>query len=96
MTKNPKNHKPDPAEEALAFLEKEQKEFENHWVWKELQCKPAEFFDAVKKHVNSLNISPEKWREAYKKAKDISRVRSAEKRTSYQPQKLRMIGALRA
>lgn len=96
MTKNPQNQKADPAQQALEFYEKEQKEFENHLVWKELNCRPKEFFQAVKRHVEGLNIPAEKWREMYQKARDASRVQSLEKRTTYQHSKLKLIGAIRA
>lgn len=85
----------DRAEEALKFLEKENQEFQNHWVWKNLNCKPATFFEAVKKHVASMNIPPEKWNESYKRAREASRVRSGERRQAYQPVNLRLIGSLK-
>lgn len=85
----------DKAETALALLEKEEKEFRNHWVWRDLHCTPEQFFTAVNQHVQSLNIPSEKWNAAYNKAKQASRVRSAEKRGAYRPMNLRMMGALR-
>lgn len=83
------------AEETLEQYEKDQKEFENHQVWKNLNCKPDEFFEAVKKHVASLNIQPDKWNETYRRAKEASKVRSAERRQVYQPASLRLIGSLK-
>lgn len=86
----------DPAEEALALLEKENREFKDHWVWKELQCSPEEFFGALKKHVQTMNIPKEKWDAAYQKAKESHRIRALEKRNQFKPVNLRMIGTLRA
>lgn len=85
----------DKAEAALALLEKEEKEFRNHWVWRDLHCTPEQFFTAVNTHVRSLNIPQKEWNEAYNKAKQASKVRSAEKRMAYRPMNLQMIGALR-
>ena len=85
----------DIAEEALKLLEKENQEFQNHPVWKNLNCKPEELFEAVKKHVSTLNVPPEKWNEAYLRAKTASKVRSSERRQAYQAVNLRMIGSLK-
>lgn len=86
----------DPAETALELYEREEKEFQNHWVWKDLRCKPEEFFAAVKKHVASMNIPKDKWMKIYNKAKESNRVRSLEKRNQFSSSNLRMIGSLRA
>lgn len=89
------NPKRDSAEEALLLLERENEEFKRHWVWKELNCTPDDFFKAVQKHVASLPVSPEKWKQTYEKAKQISRVRSLEKRGAYRPASLKMLGSIR-
>ena len=85
----------DKTEATLALLEKEEKAFRGHWVWKDLHCTPEQFFSAVNTHVQSLNIPPEKWNTAYNKAKQASKVRSAERRGAYRPMNLQMMGALR-
>lgn len=83
------------AEKTLALLEKEEREFRNHWVWKELQCTPEQFFKAVDQHVKSLNIPQEKWNVMYEQTKQASKVRALERRTLFNPMNLKMIGALR-
>ncbi len=85
----------DISKETLDLLEKEQQEFNNHWVWKELNCTPDDFFKALNRHVQTLNVPPQEWKQAYDHAKESSRVRSAERRASYKPASLRIIGALR-
>lgn len=85
----------DPAEAALELYEREEKEFQNHWVWKELRCKPEEFFAAVKKHVAGMNIPKERWQEIYQKARQASRVRSNERRGAYSMGNLKLIGQLK-
>lgn len=89
-----KQNQTDPMEEALAFLEKENREFENHWVWKRLACKPEQFFEAFKRHADSLNIPKEKWEEALEKAKDVSRVRAKEKRATFSPLNMQLMQSL--
>lgn len=93
------NHKKDSTqtkiEESLALYKKDQEEFKNHRIWKELGCAPEKFFEAVKAHISTLNIPKEKWDEAYKKTKDINRVRALEKRTMFSPMNLRMISNVR-
>jgi len=66
------NHQEDKLAAALELFEKEQKEFENHWVWNKLGCKPEQFFDAVKTHVDSMNLSNGEWEEAMNRAKEIN------------------------
>lgn len=94
---NEQNNNPmhDPAEEALALLDKENKEFNNHWLWKELNCSPDEFFEKMNKHVASLNIPKDEWNRAFEKAKAEHKVKALEKRTRFRPANLNMIGALR-
>lgn len=82
-------------EDILALYEKEEREFQQHWVWKELQCKPEAFFKAVREHVDKMKVSPEIWEKMYARAKEASRVRSSEKRAAYRPMNLKLIGALR-
>jgi hypothetical protein len=73
----------DKSEEILANFEKEEKEFRNHWVWKELNCSPEDFFKAIKKHVENLKLSPAEWERALSKAKLASRIRAIEHRQTY-------------
>jgi len=88
------NQKKDPLEESLTLLEKENREFENHWVWKRLGCKPDKFFQAFEKHVASIDIPKDRWETALKRAKDASRVLSKEKQSHFNPINLEMMQSL--
>ena len=85
----------DPAEEILAQYEKEEREFRDHWVWKELKCSPEEFFKAIKHHVQNLNLSPAEWESALQKAREASRIRSIERRQMYHSVNLQHRGHLK-
>ena len=85
----------DKAEEALALLEKEEKAFRGHWVWRELNCTPEELFKRVKQYVKSLNVPADKWNTIYQRAKEAHRIQALEKRTQFRPANLRLIGAIR-
>ena len=69
-------------EEALSNLERSQKEFENHWMWKKLGCKPKDFFAATKKHIQKLSIPEKTWRELYSKTKQSFEVKLREQNQS--------------
>lgn len=85
----------DKAVEALKMYEESEKEFQNHPIWKQLGCKPEDFFGAVKKHVEGLGVSKEKWEEAYSKAKEANRISSIERRKAYAPINLKSFGGIR-
>lgn len=85
MHQTQEQNPPDSLEAALNFLEEENRNFENHWVWKKLGCKPQEFFQAVNKHVASLNIPKDKWDAAFKRAQEANRVQVKEKRNTFNP-----------
>ena len=94
MYKNSKQKNHDPALQALALLEQENRRFENHWVWRKLGCRPEQFFRALEKHVASLNIPKRQWEAALKKARDLSRVRAKEKQTMFHPQSLASLAGI--
>ncbi|HBF12833.1 MAG TPA: hypothetical protein DDW49_05515 [Deltaproteobacteria bacterium] len=83
------------AMEVLAFYEKDEKEFQNHWVWKEMGCSPETFFKQVENYVESLNIPKLQWAEAYQKAKQVSRIRALEKHKLTNTHPFKLMGALR-
>lgn len=86
----------DRTEEVLAEYERSEREFRDHWIWKDLGVKPEDFFEAVKRHVNTLGLPKETWQRAYEDAKETSRVRSRERRAAYHPMNLKLIGSIRA
>lgn len=53
----------------LELYNKEQKDFESHWIWKELGTTPKEFFEKVDEYVKSSGIEPKVWEEKLKEAK---------------------------
>ncbi len=86
----------DPLEADLAFLEREQREFQNHWIWQKLRCRPEEFFLAFRRHVEALNIPPAQWERAYQKARDEIRIKARERQTSLNPFHMQMLAGLKA
>ena len=94
METQKQNPQADALEQALVQYEQEQNEFENHWVWKKLGCKPKQFFQAVQKHVDSMNVSKEQWEGALTRAKQAPRVQTAEKRASFDHSRLQMMSHL--
>lgn len=87
-------HKTSP-EELLKKLEDEQQQFKNHWVWKELNCTPNDFFEAVQKHVDKMDVPPEKWRAAYEKVKRANEIKAIEQRPIAKPINIKMLAAIR-
>lgn len=81
--------------QTLALLEKEEKEFRNHWVWKEIGLSPEEFFKKVQKHVESLNVPKAQWEAMYQKAKEANRVRALEQRTTFRSLNLKIVSGIR-
>lgn len=95
MRQNQQQHAVEKPNDILALFEKEEGEFKNHWVWKEIGLSPDEFFKKVKKHVESLNIPKEQWDSLYQKAKEANRVRAMERRNAFRPINLKMISGIR-
>jgi hypothetical protein len=69
------------SEGALARYEREQREFENHWLWRELGTTPRDFFAAVDAYVAANGIDRKEWDAKVRAAKhDLeSRVRAERK-----------------
>ncbi len=55
------NSSKDPIEIVLERYEREQREFEQHWLWKELGATPQEFFAMIDRSVKANGIAPEVW-----------------------------------
>jgi hypothetical protein len=82
-------------EEALHFLEEENRKFEGHWLWKELDCRPQEFFQAFERHLGTLQIPRDKWEQALDRAKEASNVRVKEKQSRQDSHSLPMLQGMR-
>lgn len=73
----------DPLEQGLAHLEAANQEFENHALWRQLGCRPDEFFTAFKKVLAQARIPEKQWTEALNRAREANRVRAKERTQSY-------------
>lgn len=88
------NHVEDPELAAHQLLQKENQEFENHWVWRKLGCRPQEFFQAFEKHVRSLNIPQDKWNTALTRAQEANRIQCKEKKNTFNPLHFQMMAGV--
>lgn len=68
----------------LRRFEKEQQEFENHWLWQKLGTTPAEFFACVRQSVAKSGIKPEVWQQKLAQAKKALETRVRENRGEYE------------
>jgi hypothetical protein len=82
-------------EEVLKFLEEENRKFEGHWFWKELGCRPQDFFQAFEKHLSTLQIPRDKWERELERAKEASRIRVKEKQIKQDSPSLSMLQGMR-
>ena len=82
-------------EDALKFLEEENRKFQDHWLWRELGCGPQEFFRAFERHLSTLQIPREKWEQALRRAKEASRIRIKENQNEQDPYDMELCHGLR-
>ncbi|MCP5463589.1 MAG: hypothetical protein H7A33_01030 [Deltaproteobacteria bacterium] len=66
-------------EEILKTYEDAQKEFENHWLWRELNTTPKEFFAAARSYAAEQGYSPEEWNQMVEDAKQQIETEAQEK-----------------
>lgn len=71
-------------DEMLRRCQKEQEEFENHWLWKKFKTTPKEFFAKIAEGVEKSGISKSEWHEKLLRMKKIFETRSREKKGQYQ------------
>jgi hypothetical protein len=74
----------DKIDDMLRQYQKEQQDFENHWLWKKLKTTPKEFFAKIAESVEKSGISKSEWQEKLMKMKKVFETRSREKRGQYQ------------
>ena len=86
------NHTDDRIEQVLKQYQKEQKEFENHWLWKELGTTPKDFFAKINEYVAKSGIDKKVWEQKLAEAKVAVETKLREKQGSYKSVNL---GALR-
>jgi len=75
--------KEDKISSCLKKYKTEQKKFENHWLWRELNMSPKEFFEKVKEYVDKSGIDKRIWDQKLKEAKKALQVRMNEKQGEY-------------
>lgn len=86
----------DKVQEALDLYEREQREFENHWLWKELNTTPKEFFGRVHEVVKSSGIAEDVWKQKLSEARLALETRLKEKKGQYQKFNLNSFKGLKA
>lgn len=69
----------DQLQELLDRYQKEQREFENHWLWKELETTPKAFFAHVRASVQKSGIEPHVWQQKLEEAKQVIETRVKER-----------------
>lgn len=71
MTHDPNNtHQDGDASSVLKRYQREQRDFETHWLWRELGTTPREFFAHVDRHVQNSGIDRRVWNERVAQAKE--------------------------
>ena len=82
------NHSDEKIKETLDAYDKEQQEFENHWLWQELQTTPQEFFKSVREYVKQSGIDEHMWQQKLAEAKQALETQVAEQEKNYKRVKL--------
>jgi hypothetical protein len=81
----------DTLEKALELFEKEQKEFEGHWIWKSIGKTPNDFFKMVNAAKSSLSISTDQWEKMFQEKKRQYQIQAMERKRIFNPINLRML-----
>lgn len=81
----------DPLERGLALLEAENRKFNNHWLWRQLGCKPEEFFTAFKKYLAKMQIPQQQWEVTLQRVREANRIRSKESAVTFNPLHLKLL-----
>jgi len=89
-----KNQK-DKLELLLERFEKEQEEFENHWLWKQLGTTPQAFFAKVNESIEKSGIDKQVWENKLIEAKKTLQTRLNEKKGQYQRVNFKTLKGLR-
>lgn len=80
----------------LDRYEREQREFEDHWLWRELGTTPADFFSAVDAYVEASGIPRSEWDAKVRAAKLALESRVREQRRPECRFSLNMLTGLKA
>jgi hypothetical protein len=82
-------------EEVLALYEKEQAAFDNHWLWKELNTTPKEFYQQVNEYVKTSGVAEHVWEKKLKEAKQALEIKLKEQRGQYQAVNFKVLKGIR-
>ena len=75
--------------------QKEQYEFENHWMWQKLGTTPKQFFAKVHDYIEKSGVDKDEWQRELKEAKDDLETRMREQRGDYQKLDWKMVRGIR-
>lgn len=85
----------DKIQQLLERYEREQREFEGHWLWKQLGTTPREFFSMIEKSVQSSGLSEGEWKSKLQQARQVVATRVQEAKGNYQQTNLQAYRGLR-
>lgn len=87
---------PDKLDALLVRFEHEQKEFENHWLWRELGTPPKVFFAKIQETIETSGIDKTVWQAKLAEAKQVIETRVKERERTYAPMNYKTLTGLRA
>lgn len=90
------HNEPDNLQILLNRFDAEQRDFENHPLWRELGTTPQEFFEKVRATVESSGIDPRLWQAKLAEAKQAIETRTKEAWRNYNQPSFNPIIGLRA
>lgn len=80
---NPQDPQGDKIESLLKQYKKEQRAFENHWLWAELKTTPQRFFESVNQRIRESGIDQGLWQQRLTEARGVIGTRLKEKAGDY-------------
>lgn len=90
------NNESDNLQTLLNRFDREQRDFENHPLWRELDTTPQEFFTKVRSAVENSGIDPRLWQAKLAEARQSIQTRIKETQRDYHPPHFKPIIGLRA
>lgn len=96
MTKTKIEESADADSSISALCERDRREFENHWLWRELGTTPRDFFAAVDAYVSASGIPRAEWDAKVLKAKCDIESRVREERLPKRPFSYALLAGLKA
>jgi len=93
--KNPNHQNKDKLEFLLERYQKEEQEFQNHPLWRQLKTTPQEFFKRVNRYVEESGMDPRVWQQKLTEAKKTIETRMMEQTGQYDKVNFKNIKGLR-